>query len=374
LPWHDPNLISILWIVPLFTRFVPLASLGLSLAFGLTLAPLQAIPIQATPLLVQTLPASVSSLVRQDLARRLGVPVDQLRIVTATSQTWSDGCLGLAQPQEVCTQALVPGWRVRVALGERLWTYRANQSGSSLRLENQRPSVILPSPVAQAVMAQVSRRSGLDPKFLKLTTAERRTWSDSCLGLGGTNLLCTEVLVPGWQVAVESERQRWIYRTDLSGNQVVLDPAASRVMGRLIQPPTQMAANQLPPPLPENVRFRALIEGGLLNRPSETRLYADGRITETRTNAKGETQTRQVRQLKPELLSQFEQLLQTRQFSRFHPFHYPAPQGAADFMTVTLSSPTVNVRYSDIAQFQLPEDLQQVIQAWQTLVESGKLP
>jgi hypothetical protein len=354
------------------TTIAPISWLGISCISGFGLA-----PIPATPAFAQspapTLPAAVSTQVRQDLARRLGVPVSQLRIVTATSETWPNGCLGLAQPEEVCTQALVSGWRVRVAVGERLWTYRTNQSGSSLRLENQRPSVILPSPIAQAVIANASQRSGLAPKFLKLTTAERRTWSDSCLGLGGTNLLCTEVLVPGWQVAIESERQRWVYRTDLSGNQVMLDQAASRVMGRLIQPPTQMAANQLPP-LPENVRFRALSAGGLLNRPSETQLYSDGRIIEMRVNAKGETQTRQVRQLKPELLSQFEQLLQTRQFSRFHQFNYPAPQGAADFITVALSSPSVNVRYSDISQFQLPEDLQQVIQAWQTLVETGKLP
>jgi hypothetical protein len=320
------------------------------------------------------LPAAVSTLIRQDLARRLGVNVNQLRVVAASNQTWPNGCLGLARADEMCTQALISGWRVRLAYGEQVWTYRTNQSGSSLRLENERPGVLLPGNIAQTVVADAARRSALDPKFLKITTAERRTWSDSCLGLGGANLLCTEVLVPGWQVGVDSERQRWVYRTDLSGNLVRLDAATSRIAGRLIQPPTPISANQLPAPLPENVRFRVLSTGGLLNRPTETLLYADGRITETRTNPKGEPQNRQLRQLKPEIFNQFEQILQNRKFSRFHNLNYPAPQGAADFITLTLSSPTVTVRYSDIAQFQLPEDLQQVIQIWQTLVETGKLP
>lgn len=349
------------------TLSITCLSLGLGLAFGL------GSPV-ATAQPTSPLPTPVSTLIRQDLARRLGVSVNQLRVVAVSNQTWPDGCLGLARPDEMCTQALVSGWRVRLAYGERVWTYRTNQSGASFRLENERAGVLLPGNIAQTVVADAARRSTLDPKFLKITTAERRTWSDSCLGLGGANLLCTEVLVPGWQVGVESERQRWVYRTDLSGNLVRLDAATSRVAGRLIQPPTPISANQLPAPLSENVRFRLLSTGGLLNRPTETLLYADGRITETRTNPKGESQTRQVRQLKPEIFSQFEQILQTRKFSRFHNLNYPAPQGAADGITLTLSSPTVTVRYSDIAQFQLPEDLQQVIQIWQTLVETGKLP
>jgi hypothetical protein len=329
------------------------------------------------------LPKAIDALVRQDLARRLGVSPAQLRVVSASNQTWPNGCLGLEQTGEVCTQALVPGWRVRVAYGERLWSYRANLAGSSLRLENNRPSVLLPGAIAQAVVADAARRAGVDPKSLRLTTAERRTWPDSCLGLGGTNLLCQEVLVPGWQVALESQQQRWVYRTDLSGNLVVLDPVSSRVQGRLIQPPVPLSTDQIPPALPSEVRFRALTNGGLLNRPSETRLYADGRITETRTNAKGETETKQLRQLKPEVMQQFERFLQSRQLNRFHRLNYPAPAVAPTTTTppatplstplsVTLSIPGVDFRYSEINQFQLPEDLQHVIQAWQDLVATGK--
>lgn len=323
------------------------------------------------------LPIPVANLVRQDLARRLNLPSAQLRILDAESQTWPNGCLGLEVAGEVCTQALIPGWRVRVTQGERVWVYRSNRDGSQLRLENpDRPSVLLSGTIAQTVLADVARRSALTASALKITSADRRNWSDSCLGLGGLDL-CAEVIVPGWQVVVSSRQQQWVYRTDLTGNLVRLDLAASRVVGRLIQAPGQIPADQLPQPLSESVRFRVISAGGLLNQRTETWLESDGRILQTRTNDKGEVETKRLRQIKPEAQEQFQQLLQQRQFNRFHQFDYLAPQTVGNLavtpVRVMLSAPQTYIRYADSSQAQLPEDLQQVIRAWENLVQTGQI-
>jgi len=82
-----------------------------------------------------TIPPAIVDRIRQDLSRRTGKPANQFKVATATQQTWSDGCLGLAQPQEICTQALVSGWRVEMVLGKQQWVYRTNARGSSIRLE-----------------------------------------------------------------------------------------------------------------------------------------------------------------------------------------------------------------------------------------------
>jgi len=81
------------------------------------------------------IPPEIVSTLRQDLSKRTGIPANQLRFVAVSSQTWSDGCLGLARPGEICTQALVNGWRVTFAHGNQRWVYRTNGSGSSFRLE-----------------------------------------------------------------------------------------------------------------------------------------------------------------------------------------------------------------------------------------------
>ena len=82
-----------------------------------------------------TLPPEVQSAVFEDTVKRTSKTVDTLRVVEAEPQNWTDGCLGLAKPEEICTQAIVPGWRVIVTDGLREWTYRTNDSGSLVKLE-----------------------------------------------------------------------------------------------------------------------------------------------------------------------------------------------------------------------------------------------
>ncbi|MBD0266158.1 MAG: hypothetical protein ICV78_26600 [Tolypothrix sp. Co-bin9] len=86
------------------------------------------------------LPASVRNAVLQAASKRLQQPTSQLRIIEFQQQTWKDGCLELANADEVCTQALVPGWRVVVGIGEQTLVYHTNQTGSALRLNEKASS------------------------------------------------------------------------------------------------------------------------------------------------------------------------------------------------------------------------------------------
>jgi hypothetical protein len=82
-----------------------------------------------------TLPPEVQSAVFEDTVGRTSKTVDALRVVEAEPQNWTDGCLGLSKPEEICTQAIVPGWRVVVSDGIREWAYRTDDSGSLVKLE-----------------------------------------------------------------------------------------------------------------------------------------------------------------------------------------------------------------------------------------------
>lgn len=79
------------------------------------------------------------------------------------------------------------------------------------------------APVSNAVLQDVSQQSGLPISDLYIVDARQQTWSDSCLELGKKEALCTEVLVPGWQVTVASDQKRWLYRTNGSGTLLKLD-------------------------------------------------------------------------------------------------------------------------------------------------------
>ncbi len=84
---------------------------------------------------IKSLPEAISNAIFKDVSDKNRLQASQLRIIQVEPQTWADGCLGLAGGDAVCTQSLVPGWRVVVASGEQRWVYRTNQGGSLVKLD-----------------------------------------------------------------------------------------------------------------------------------------------------------------------------------------------------------------------------------------------
>jgi hypothetical protein len=67
---------------------------------------------------------------RADAAARLGLSPDALEVLSAESVTWSDGSLGCPAPGRVYTQALVPGYRVRLRGPAGELAYHASTRGA----------------------------------------------------------------------------------------------------------------------------------------------------------------------------------------------------------------------------------------------------
>lgn len=102
--------------------------------------------VESNSSLANNLPSAVSDAVLQDASVRLGAPITELRISQAEAQTWENGCLGLPRPGEICTQALVPGYRVTVEGRQQLLVYRTDTSGSQFRLEETAsPNILQPN-------------------------------------------------------------------------------------------------------------------------------------------------------------------------------------------------------------------------------------
>jgi hypothetical protein len=95
------------------------------------------------------LPNSIAQNIFTKLSRETGLPQSNFVVTEATPVTWADGCLGLGAGK-ICTQALVPGWRIVVTKTQvgnnqegsrspqtspQTWTYRTNSTGSLLVLE-----------------------------------------------------------------------------------------------------------------------------------------------------------------------------------------------------------------------------------------------
>ncbi|MDP1535204.1 MAG: hypothetical protein Q8L92_16635, partial [Rubrivivax sp.] len=73
--------------------------------------------------------AEVVAAARADAARRTGVAAAQLQLISADAVTWPDGSLGCPAPGRMYTQALVPGYRVRIAAAGQVLNYHASEQG-----------------------------------------------------------------------------------------------------------------------------------------------------------------------------------------------------------------------------------------------------
>lgn len=65
-----------------------------------------------------------------DASRRTGLAIEALQLRSAAAVTWRDGSLGCPQPDRAYTQALVPGYRVRIRAQGRELDYHAGSRGA----------------------------------------------------------------------------------------------------------------------------------------------------------------------------------------------------------------------------------------------------
>lgn len=111
-------------------------------------------------------------------------------------------------------------------------------SGRSIPLPS--PALHLPDTVSEAVLKDALTRSAqrtrTTPEYgatrgaspvsnsqFKIVEVKERIWRDGCLELPAERATCPMILVPGWQVTVESGRHHWVYHTDLTGSDLGLD-------------------------------------------------------------------------------------------------------------------------------------------------------
>jgi hypothetical protein len=240
------------------------------------------------------------------------------------------------------------------------------ETSNEVLKDNIKPSR-LPRPVANAVLQDVARRQGTSTRQLQITDYNQQTWRDGCLELSQPDEFCTQALVPGWQIVVSNGKQNWVYHTNQTGSVVRLNEKTSEST----LSPVQIPASELPAPLDRDIVFRQISSGGFAGRTYETVLLKDGRLIRVRIGDANDSE-RSVRRVSRQQVQKFQRFLERSKYRKFQNLSYPAPSGAADYITFTLTSLEGTVRYNDISLNNLPKDLQAVVKAWNQLAASAQ--
>lgn len=89
----------------------------------------QTVPETSPPPILGEVPDAMQLAIKADLAEKLGADAGAINVVTARAVTWNDGSLGCARPDQVYTQALVPGYQVILEYEGNKYDYRAAETG-----------------------------------------------------------------------------------------------------------------------------------------------------------------------------------------------------------------------------------------------------
>ncbi|BAY98843.1 hypothetical protein NIES37_28210 [Tolypothrix tenuis PCC 7101] len=376
-----------------------------------------------------SLPRSVVNAVLQDLSRRGVVSTQKLEVVESSQRTWRNGCLELAQPDELCTQALVPGWRVVVSNNQRKWVYHTNQVGSVVRF-NEKASQIAGGNANTGTLQAVTIPDNELPPRLDQNVVFRQISSGGIAGRTYETVLLNDGSLIQVRVGDANDSERKVRRVSLvrvqqfqqllttakfsefknlsypapigaadyitytltsqegtvKYNNISQDQLPKnlrtviKAWNRLRNSPISnnntsgavpIPANELPAPLDQNVVFRQISSGGFTGRTYETVLLQDGSLIRVRIGDANDSE-RSVRRVSTQQVKQFLRLLESAKFSEFKNLSYPVAQGAADYITFTLTSREGTVRYSDISQNKLPQNLVVVVNGWNRLNSGAK--
>jgi hypothetical protein len=103
----------------------------------------------ATPPSAELPPYAVIA-AEQMLSQELGLSMEEIDYVSHERADWLDSCLGLGGPEEICLQAITPGWRVVLRAAGQEYVYRADQNGDVIRLEGTSEASVADEPLVLA--------------------------------------------------------------------------------------------------------------------------------------------------------------------------------------------------------------------------------
>jgi hypothetical protein len=133
------------------------------------------------------LPQAVRERVFQALSEQFNAS-GALVVASAERRTW-DGCLGISEPDVLCTRIGIPGWRVTIADAstlpeDRVWVYHTNQDGTQVRFNPAASSLggtiaplqilpeNLPQPLERGMVFRSIANGGMLPRQTMTTLYE----------------------------------------------------------------------------------------------------------------------------------------------------------------------------------------------------------
>lgn len=179
-----------------------------------------------------TVPAEAAevTLVKEDLAQRLKIPVEQIRVASIKAVDWPDTSLGCPKPDMSYAEVITPGFEIILEANGQEYTYHTGR-GEYVQCEGQRP---VEAPAAPATPAgaelspevaalldkarqDLSTRAGVAAGDIAVVSVEEVQWRDGSLGCPQPGMNYIMMITPGYLIKLEAKGQAYEYHASMSG-------------------------------------------------------------------------------------------------------------------------------------------------------------
>lgn len=76
--------------------------------------------------------------------------------------------------------------------------------------------------IGEVVRQMAAQQLGVDAEAVAVVAVESVDWPDACLGVSQPDVMCAQVITPGYRVVIEVNGDQYEYHTDATGGQILL--------------------------------------------------------------------------------------------------------------------------------------------------------
>src|SRR5579859_2297484 len=152
--------------------------------------------------------------------KTLGLPAEQVTLVSIEEVDWPNGCLGVTHLGVMCTQMVVPGFRIVLAANGKQYEFHTNLDASEVAPANG-PAVEVPEAIVAIVKPLLASALGVADSSIQVVSTQIIEWPDSCLGVSTPGLACSQIVTPGYLLLLQANGQQYEYHTNSNGSEVV---------------------------------------------------------------------------------------------------------------------------------------------------------
>jgi hypothetical protein len=169
--------------------------------------------------------------VKQDLAQRLNVPIDDISVVSVRAMEWPSSALGCPEPGTMYLDVITPGFEIILEANGQQYAYHTGRSDFVLceRPQEVAPTAIVTAtassqdpataPLVELARKDLATRLNVPVESISLISITAVQWRDSSLGCPEPGMGYATVITPGYLIMLEANGQEYEYHA--SRTQVV---------------------------------------------------------------------------------------------------------------------------------------------------------